>query len=81
MMTWWIRLPFHLPSGHNQITEEIEKFKVTFPDSRFKNVMVFDAPLWSPASVHFMLGFPRRLIEAAHGGLLPGNIIISHCQG
>ena len=37
--------------------------------------MIFNAPPWSPASVQFTHGFPRRLIDAEHGGFLPGNVI------
>ena len=39
--------------------------------------MILGAPQWSPASVHFTHGFPRRLIEASHGGFLPGNVIVA----
>jgi len=39
--------------------------------------MIFGAPQWSASSVHFTHGFPRRLIEAAHGGFLPGNVIVA----
>ena len=39
--------------------------------------MALTAPAWSPASVQFTHGFPRRLIQAEHGGFLPGNIIVT----
>lgn len=39
--------------------------------------MILDAPEWSPASVQFTHGFPRRLIQAKHGGFVPGNIIVT----
>ena len=39
--------------------------------------MIFTAPRWSPASVQFVHGYPRRLVEADHGGFLPGNIIVA----
>lgn len=39
--------------------------------------MALNAPAWSPASVQFTHGFPRRLIQAEHGGFLPGNIIVT----
>lgn len=39
--------------------------------------MALNAPPWSPASVQFTHGFPRRLIQAEHGGFLPGNIILT----
>ena len=44
---------------------------------RFENVMILNAPEWSPASVQFTHGFPRRLVQAAHGGFLPGNVIVT----
>ncbi|KAJ7393632.1 hypothetical protein OS493_006619 [Desmophyllum pertusum] len=44
---------------------------------RFGNVMIWEAPEWSPASAQFTHGFPRRMIEAAHGGFLPGNIVVT----
>ncbi len=39
--------------------------------------MIWNAPSWSPASVQYTHGFPRRLIAESHGGFLPGNIIVS----
>lgn len=39
--------------------------------------MIWEAPEWSPASAQFTHGFPRRMIEAAHGGFLPGNIVVT----
>ena len=48
-----------------------------FSLGRFENVMALTAPAWSPASVQFTHGFPWRLIQAEHGGFLPGNIILT----
>lgn len=39
--------------------------------------MIYEAPEWSLASVQFTHGFPRRMIQAAHGGFLPGNVIVT----
>jgi hypothetical protein len=39
--------------------------------------MIWAAPGWSDASVQFTHGFPRRLIQAEHGGFLPGNVIVT----
>ena len=39
--------------------------------------MIWEAPSWSPASLQYTHGFPRRLIQAEHGGFLPGNIIVT----
>ena len=39
--------------------------------------MILGAPEWSPASVQFVHGFPRKLVQAPHGGFVPGNIIVS----
>lgn len=39
--------------------------------------MILTAPEWSPCSVQFTHGFPRRMIDAEHGGFLPGNIIVA----
>ena len=44
---------------------------------RFDNVMIWVAPEWSPASVQYTHGFPRRMIEEEHGGFQPGNIILT----
>ena len=44
---------------------------------RFDNVMIWAAPEWSPASVQYTHGFPRRMIEEEHGGFQPGNIIVT----
>lgn len=44
---------------------------------RFGNVMIWDSPLWSPASPEVTHGFPRRLIDQQHAGILPGNVIIA----
>lgn len=44
---------------------------------RFGNIMIWGAPSWSPASVQFTHGFPRKMIAEAHGGFLPGNVIVS----
>ena len=40
-------------------------------------MMILTAPSWSPASVQFVHGYPRRLVDASHGGFLPGNIIVA----
>ena len=39
--------------------------------------MIWDAPHWSAASVHFTHGFPRKMISESHGGFLPGNITVT----
>ena len=39
--------------------------------------MIWDAPHWSAASVHFTHGFPRKMISESHGGFLPGNITMT----
>ena len=39
--------------------------------------MILNAPKWSPASVQFTHGFPRKMILAPHAGFLPGNIIVT----
>ena len=44
---------------------------------RFGNVMALFAPLWSDVSVHFVHGFPRRLVEEPHGGMVLGNVVVA----
>ena len=44
---------------------------------RFGNVMALFAPSWSDLSVHFVHGFPRRLVTEAHGGMVPGNLVVA----
>lgn len=39
--------------------------------------MIWNAPAWSPSSPQFTHGFPRKLVDASHGGFLPGNVIVS----
>ena len=39
--------------------------------------MIMDAPDWSPVSLNFAHGFPRRMVQAEHGGFRPGNIIVT----
>lgn len=46
--------------------------------------MILSSPEWSLTSVQFTHGFPRKLVEARHGGFLPGNVIVTaaatnHC--
>ena len=39
--------------------------------------MIWGAPAWSPVSPQLTHGFPRRLVDAKHGGFVPGNITVS----
>lgn len=39
--------------------------------------MIWEAPAWSQCSPQFTHGFLRRLVDAKHGGFLPGNVIVS----
>lgn len=47
------------------------------PSSRFGNVMILGSPPWSPTSLEFTHGFPRKLVDDDHGGFLPGNVILT----
>ena len=42
---------------------------------KFENVMILNAPYWSPAGVQFTHGFLRWLVQAPQGEFLPGNVI------
>lgn len=46
-------------------------------NSRFENIMIWNAPSWSLASPQLTHGFPWRLITQSHGGFLPGNITVT----
>lgn len=39
--------------------------------------MILSSPDWSPTSVQFTHGFPRKLVDARHGGFLPGNVVLT----
>ena len=47
------------------------------PLTGLKNIMIWAAPEWSPAAVHFTHGFPRHVIYKEHSSFEPGNIIVT----
>lgn len=45
--------------------------------SRYDNVMIWQSPPWSQATLQFTHGFPRRLVAESHCGFLPGNVTVT----
>jgi len=74
---WEIFLQSGRPVGDDLIVGA-EPYDRHLPKVRvdiFDNVMAWDAPKWSDASVHLTHGFPRKLIKEQHGGYVAGNIV------
>ena len=44
---------------------------------RYDNVMTWQAPSWSPASVQYTHHFPRWLVGEGQEGFLPGNVTVT----
>ena len=62
-----------LKTGNELFDSNLEDLRL----DNFGNVMFLLAPHWSDISVQFMHGYPRRLIEVSHRGLLAGNITVA----
>ena len=64
--------PFMI-TGNATFDYHLDKLRIDI----FGNVMFLRAPSWSDISAQFTHGYPRRLINESHGGILSGNITVA----